>query len=451
VSTSAVPFHTTPWWRPAAGHPKSAVAVALTGSPVAFYGLVAFTVILFLAPQAWFPALKLIRIALLAAGVAMGAHVIERTIHRQPVTPMSPEIGVILALVGWAVITLPMSVWPGGSMRLLTDQYIKAIAFFWLLGTIITTSGRMRVISWALVGCSVPLALTGVKNYLFGENLLATGVRGFTRISGYEGGSGIAGNPNDLALVLNLIIPIAGALAMTEQGWKRWLAVGAMTIGIAGVIVTFSRAGFLTLAATFVMFLAVLARRKSPGVAAGLLLLAMCAPPLLPSGYTDRLSTITDIEADKTGSAQGRWQDVKVATDVIVQSPIVGVGLGNDAIVLNTERGRDTWRSVHNAYLQYGVDLGIPGMLLFAWLHLMCFKSARAVEKRAASDPAMRDLGNLAAGIQIALVGFFVAALFHPIAYQFYFFCVAGLAVALKNTCRAEIARARATTTAAAA
>jgi O-antigen ligase len=176
---------------------------------------------------------------------------------------------------------------------------------------------------------------------------------------------------------------------------------------------------------------------------------ALCAPPLLPSGYTDRLSTITDIEADKTGSAQGRWEDVQVATDVIVDSPIVGVGLGNDAIVLNSERGRDTWRSVHNAYLQYGVDLGIPGMLLFAWLHLMCFRSARAVEKRAAGDPAMRDLANLSAGVQIALVGFFVAALFHPIAYQFYFFCVAGLAVALKNTCRAEIARARLATVAA--
>jgi hypothetical protein len=73
----------------------------------------------------------------------------------------------------------------------------------------------------------------------------------------------------------------------------------------------------------------------------------------------------------------------------------------------------------------------------------MCVRSARAVERRAAGDPGMRDLANLAAGVQIALVGFFVAALFHPIAYQFYFFSVAGLAVALKNTCRAEIARAR--------
>ncbi len=443
MSTVAAPLNTAAWWRPAPVR-RAASAGALEGTGIAFAALVAFTVILLLSPQAWFPILKVVRIALLSAGIAIAAHVVERTIHRQPVTPVAPEIGVVLALVAWSVITIPMSVWPGGSMRLLTDQYLKAIAFFWLLSTVVTTAPRMRVLAWALVLCSIPLATTGVKNYLFGDHLLATGVSGFTRISGYMGGSGLTSNPNDLALMLNLLIPIAGALALNERGFKRSVAVAAMLIAIAGVVVTFSRAGFLTLAATFVMFLAVLARRKAPGLAIGLLLLAMFAPLLMPSGYMDRLSTITDIEADKTGSAQGRWQDFKVATDLVIESPLVGAGLGNDAIVLNKERGQETWRSVHNAYLQYAVDLGIPGVLLFAWLHLMCLRSARAVEKRAANDPSMRDLANLAAGVQMALVGFFVAALFHPIAYQFYFFSVAGLAVALKNTCRAEIALARA-------
>jgi O-antigen ligase len=94
---------------------------------------------------------------------------------------------------------------------------------------------------------------------------------------------------------------------------------------------------------------------------------------------------------------------------------------------------------VHNVYLQYAVDLGIPGLLLFAALHIMCVRSARAVERRAVRTPALRHLSYLAAGVQIALVAFFVAAMFHPIAYQFYFFTIAGLAVALKNTCRTEL------------
>jgi len=41
--------------------------------------------------------------------------------------------------------------------------------------------------------------------------------------------------------------------------------------------------------------------------------------------------------------------------------------------------------------------------------------------------------------VQVSLVAFAVAAMFHPIAYQFYFFSIAGLAVALGNTCRAEV------------
>src|SRR5437867_335264 len=67
---------------------------ALEGSPAAFYALVTFTFVLLLSPQAWFPVLKLIRIAFLAGGIAMAAHVMERTAHKQPITPLAPEIGI---------------------------------------------------------------------------------------------------------------------------------------------------------------------------------------------------------------------------------------------------------------------------------------------------------------------------------------------------------------------
>jgi O-antigen ligase len=351
---------------------------------------------------------------------------------------MSPEIGIVLMLVAWAVLTLPLSIWPGGSVRVLTDNYLKAVAFFWLLGTIITSTERLRLLAWTLVLCSIPLALTGIYNYLSGD-VLSTGVRGFYRIEGYvgEGGSGLTGNPNDLALMLNLIVPLAGVLVFISRGVWRLVALGAMLIAIAAIVLTFSRAGFMTLAASFVMFLAVLARRKAPGAAFGLLLLAVCVPPMLPQGYVERLSTITNIEADATGSAQGRWRDIQAAVEVVAKNPVIGVGIGQDILAMNAQRG-DDWTQVHNAYLQYAVDLGVPGVLLFAWLHLLCYRTARAVEKRSAREPAHRDLTLLAAGVQVSLVAFFVAAMFHPIAYQFYFFSIGGLAVALRNIWHAE-------------
>jgi O-antigen ligase len=110
-------------------------------------------------------------------------------------------------------------------------------------------------------------------------------------------------------------------------------------------------------------------------------------------------------------------------------------------LAMNQSRG-DDWVSVHNAFLEYAVDLGLPGLLLFVWLYLTCFWSARTVERRAARDPSASDLAHLAAGVKIALVGFGVAAFFHPIAYQFYFFAIGGLAVALKHAYLTEHARA---------
>jgi O-antigen ligase len=427
------------WWRPVTA-PRRTANGASTADTIAFRALIAFTAILLLSPQAWFPVLGALRIAFLAAGVAIAAHLFDRMVRRQAAPPFNVEILLALLLVSWAVMTVPVSYWVGGSVDILTDQYIKAVVFFWLVGTLATSARRLRVLAWTLALCAIPLALTGIRNYVSGE-VLYTGVPGLRRIYGYMGGSGLAANPNDLALMLNLIIPIAAALVLDARRFgAKAIAAISVLVSIAAVVLTFSRAGFLTLATTGAMLFVVLLRRKSPGAAALLLLMALAAPVLLPAGYVDRLSTITNIEADRTGSAQGRWADFVVAAEVVAGNPIVGVGIGNDMIALNEQRGEETWRSVHNAYLQYAVDLGLPGLLLFVWLHVMCFRSARAVERRAARDPALARLGYLAAGIQTALAAFFVAAMFHPIAYQFYFFTIAGLAVALKNTCRAEAA-----------
>src|SRR6476620_862848 len=104
------------WWRPQAtadpDTPRRSVAVVrppvvahtavLEGSGAAYCALVVFTFVLLLSPQAWLPVLKLIRIAFLAGGIAMAAHVMERTAHKQPITPLAPEIGIALALVFWS-------------------------------------------------------------------------------------------------------------------------------------------------------------------------------------------------------------------------------------------------------------------------------------------------------------------------------------------------------------
>jgi O-antigen ligase len=441
ASAVSAPNAAGAWWQRQDGRPQAGAVQESTANRVAFRALLAFTAILLLSPQIWFPVLGTLRIAFVAAGLAIAALVTQRMAQPQAVTPSFPEIGIAIALVGWSMFTIPVSYWPGGSVNVLTDHYLKAVAFFWLIGTVVSSAPRLRMLAWVLVLCSVPLAATGVHHYLYGV-VLSTGVPGLVRISGYDGGSGLVGNPNDLALMLNLIIPIATGLMLSERrAAHRWVAAGAVLLSATAVILTFSRAGFLTLAATFIMFLGRLAWRRAPGKAASLLLAGLVVLPFLPAGYADRLSTITNVGADRTGSALGRLNDYQIALGVVASHPIMGVGIGQDILAMNESRG-DDWVSVHNVFLQYAVDLGLPGLLLFLWLYLTCFRSARAVERRAVREPLPGDLVHIAAAVQIALVAFGVASFFHPIAYQFYFFSIGGLAVALKHAYLTERARA---------
>jgi probable O-glycosylation ligase (exosortase A-associated) len=419
------------------------LSLPVPDTDLAFKALVAFTAILLLAPQEWLPVLKSLRIALVAATVSLVAYMFDSAVQRRPVSTFSPEMGLALALVGWAIITVPLSYWPGGSVHELTERFLKAVAFFWLIGTLVITRKRLLIFTWTLVLCAIPLAATGVMNFLDGE--FVTSRRAVVqRIAGYSG-SGIASNPNALALMLNLLIPLTGALLLISRSIAaKAVAAATLLLSVATVVITFSRAGFVALITIVLLSLVALIRRRLPGAAIAIFVAALVIPSLLPPGYLDRLNTITDIEKDRTGSAQGRWEDFGAAVDVVAINPITGVGIGQDILALNEQRG-PTWRSVHNVYLQYAVDLGLPGAALFIWLLIACFRSATRVRLRVAREPRLRDLVVLAAGVQIALAAFAIESFFHPVAYQFYFFCIGGLAVALKNTCRTELEMERMT------
>jgi len=186
-----------------------------------------------------------------------------------------------------------------------------------------------------------------------------------------------------------------------------------------------------------VIYFVRLVRRPGRVWAIAALLLALACAPLLPSGYLDRLATITDIGSDPTGSAQERWGDTLAAVRLVSGSPIIGAGAGMNILALNEARGA-IWKKVHNVYLEYAVDLGLPGLLLFLAILAGSFRATALVMKRTAGRPAWRDLFLLAEGIQASLAVFAVAAMFHPVAYHFYFYYMAGLALAARAVCEAE-------------
>src|SRR5262245_3863098 len=126
---------TQTWWRPEGVTARSSDA----GGPVAFAALVTFTGILLLSPQVWFPILQNFRIAFLAAGLAIVVYLLECAMRKQPLGSLPIELVITLVLVSWAALTAPLSYWPGGSIAVLVDPFLKAVAFFSLIAMLVTT------------------------------------------------------------------------------------------------------------------------------------------------------------------------------------------------------------------------------------------------------------------------------------------------------------------------
>lgn len=420
------------WWRPQVTLARSGVPTHAGRGPdsaIPFAALMAFTFILLLSPQSFIPGLARARIALIVGAFAVGAHCWTRFAARRPLMRYTKEMRVAVVLLSWAIVTIPFSIWPGGSVRVLSDLYLKALIVFWLLANTVSTLERLRAVAWGLSLMALPLAATALQNFALHRDLAGASLGPGGRIFGYD--AALTQNPNDLALMLNLILPLTiGLFFSNRRPMARGLLAGLIALDASAIVVTFSRGGFLSLLTTFFLYLHRLYRSREKTWVVIALVLAVAIVPLLPQGYLHRIDTITNIQADQTGSAGQRWDLTRAALIFVVNHPLIGAGLGMNQLAVNEILG-PIWHDVHNVYLEYAVDLGWVGFTLFLVLLLTCIQSAARVRDRSASLPELSTLSALAEAIRIALTTFAVAALFSPVAYSFYFYYFAGLAVAL--------------------
>jgi len=406
----------------------SVVADSGSESSGAFTALMVFTFILLISPQSIFPVLGKFRLAWLAGMTSVALLLLDRLPRGRPLFTPGRETWGAAGLVAWAVLTIPFSYWPGGSFSLITQIYSKTLIIFWLLSLTVNTQQRVVRVAWALSLMAIPIAYTGVSNYMSG-NITAQG--GLQRIVGYEGA--LTENPNDLALMLNLIIPLTvGLLSVPRRFFARLMLLAVLFLSVAAIVYTRSRGGFLTSVAVFLFYAWKLSRRGKGGWPIAILLLALVCVPLLPEGYLSRINTITNMEEDETGSAQGRWATMTAGTDYVIQHPLVGAGIGMNSLVMN-DLVAQTWHEVHNVYLQYGVDLGVPGLLLFLMIMAGSFRSTIVVCRRSAGLPELGALFHLSEGLQGSLVAFAVGGFFSPVAYNFYFYYLAGIATGMRQ------------------
>ena len=220
------------WWRPQeAVAPQAARSEEVAGSEQAalpFWSIMVFTGVLLFSPQNYFTVLQPLRPALLITVIALFSYVADRWARHLPVIQWTKEIGLVAGLAGLAAMTAPFSIWPGGSLVALSD-YFKTIAIFLLLIHVVTTLTLLRRAAWALTFMAMGLGLFALYNFSTGA-FIDQGVNQ-DRLIGNEGA--LTKNPNDMALMVNLLLPLSvglflsrsdrgnGAFSSWRSAWKR--------------------------------------------------------------------------------------------------------------------------------------------------------------------------------------------------------------------------------------
>ena len=401
----------------------------LRGSSIPFWGLMFFTFILLIAPQGFIPVLQPFRIAMLAAGLALVVYVVDRLSHHRPLTSTPPAARLIFAFTLLAAISIPFAKWPGGAFEAFFNDLLKSVLIFVLVANVLNTVHRMKLMIWSMALWATIMSWVAVRDFATG-NLALQGVR----IAGWD--SPLAANPNDLALIINLILALTIGLSPAPgKPLAKVCLLGVTALLVVAVISTFSRGGLLTLITIAILWL--IKRSRNRGLV--ILLLVATVPFVviaLPAGYGNRVYSIFDMSADASGSSAVRWNSMVLAWNAILTNPVLGVGLKQHGLAfVEATGGWSSWNGVHNVYLEIAADLGIPALLLYLganWYLLMSLRrSLRQITNfRGKRSREARELIALGSGIQIALIAFLVAAFFHPVAYNFYFFYIAGFAVA---------------------
>lgn len=271
---------------------------------------------------------------------------------------------------------------------------------------------------------------------------------------GGHGYGAFLGDENDLALACAMAFPAPFLAFQYLQGTKRWLAGGATLVLLLGIVASFSRGGFLGLAAAFGYCIIASERRVRNLAVCGVLSAVFLLS--IPVAYRQEMGTIRETSS---GTAEERLFLWFTATRMWADHPIFGVGPRNSAYLLSkyqpppTEGGLfsgseyqgRSWgmKALHSTYFELLSERGLVGVALFAAMAFEHFRGLRRLRRRFPRKripPALaRDATLYALALEAGLVGYLVAGSFlSMLTYPFFWFFTA-LAVAHERGVRRDL------------
>jgi O-antigen ligase len=351
------------------------------------------------------------------------------------------------AMLGFTIcfgISVPFSVWRGGSLPIFLDQWLLfSFCAFLATGGLTLTYAQTRkaidVLAWALLTFVIIANVFGTTET--GRLVLAQGK---------------LANPNEMAQVLLIGIPLwIAKMSESKIQFQKIFAGGVMLVMLMTVVRTGSRGAMV---AFVVLMLCVFLRAPVMGKAQMLLasifflgLVVVVMPGSLISRYkTISSDEVDDEEMDEAmrssalSSSQSRKQLLKTSIKFTLSHPLFGVGpmmfaVADNAYAQSQGLKKGSWLGTHNSYTQVSSELGIPAFCFFVAIIFMATKGPYQLYCRTRGDPRTEDIGSIALGLHYAMVVYAVTVLFEHIAYSVMLPVFAGLAVALMRTAEIEV------------
>jgi hypothetical protein len=312
-----------------------------------------------------------------------------------------------------------------------TRETIRVLVFFLLIGVIVQA---LFCLYQYLSQDIAPIfgTLFGKDDFFTDEGALK--LKGIFSVSEASSimkrASGTIGHSNSQARYFEFLLPIAFMLFIKSTRLRsRVFNLMLLVLGMMGLIVTFSRGGFIGMSVglTAVVLLARWVRLISGRQFIAIILIGAII------GIVSAPFTVNHM-LTRPESTSARFGLYKIGLNMIKDNPVLGGGLNHHMMLKSkfdlTMHG-SYFYPVHNYYLVIASEIGIPGLIFFlgflARTLMLAFSAARS------NDPY---LASLAVGIFSALTAVSIHALVDVIGNNIIFsflWLFAGLAASLNT------------------
>lgn len=343
------------------------------------------------------------------------------------------------AFLMWMLLATPLSVWRGGSATMLANYVPRAYLDFFYTCAFITSLRRCR--QWMHVQIAIGAALL-LSCAAFGSMGDDPGDSRF-RIPH----SLFFANSNDLALALLLAISSFLFLLHAAGRFRRLACMGGILAATGYAFRTGSRGGVIAASALLILvFLSSTNRWKV--AACGLAALGVALAGGIGGqshGALHRLSLVmsdpaspqeTESDVSSVASQAERGELFKTSLRYTFSHPLFGVGPDQFAAAVSEEAERTgehmAWLGTHNTYTQVSSECGIPALIFYVAVIVLCLRANFRLYRRTRDRSASAEIAALSRCLLAGTVVFAVSAFFFHMAYSAYLPTLAGFTVALQ-------------------